>query len=121
MIVVSASLVGIALLYLAIGENVLYADDIQRAKSAEFDNCKETKYAGEECKKFLLPAVHDQCIANKDLESPECYRFRTAVESAIFEECRANHDVESPLCQKYKGRFGILHVIFAFCSCTLDS
>lgn len=107
MIVVSASLVGIALLYLAIGENVLYGDQLQREKSAAFEQCKENKFAGEECQKYLMPAIHDQCIANKDLESPECYRFRTAVESAIFEECRANHDVESPLCQKYKGRFDI--------------
>ena len=52
MIAVSASLAGIALLYLAIGEDVLYADDIQRTKTAEFENCKEINFVGEECRKF---------------------------------------------------------------------
>lgn len=52
MIVVSASLVGIALLHLAIGGNVLFGDDIQRAKTAEYENCKEIDFATEECRKF---------------------------------------------------------------------
>lgn len=107
MIVVSASLVGIALLYLAIGENVLYADQLQREKTAHYEQCKENKFAGEDCQQYLLPSVHERCVAERDLESPECYRFRTAVETAIFEECRENRDVESPQCQKYKGRFEI--------------
>ena len=52
MIVVSASLVGIALLHLAIGGNVLFGDDIQRAKTAEYENCKEIDFGTEECRKF---------------------------------------------------------------------
>ncbi len=52
MIVVSASLVVIGLLFLAIGENVLFGDDIQRAKTLEFEQCKETNFMGEECRKF---------------------------------------------------------------------
>lgn len=52
MIAVSASLAVIGLLQLGIGENVLFADDIQRAKTAEFETCKEINFAGEECRKF---------------------------------------------------------------------
>ena len=52
MIVVSASLFLIALLYLAIGENVLFGDEIQRKNTIEFNKCKETNFASEECKKF---------------------------------------------------------------------
>jgi hypothetical protein len=52
MIVVSASLAIIGLLQLAIGENVLFADEIQRAKTAEFEKCKEINFIGDECRKF---------------------------------------------------------------------
>ena len=52
MIVVSASLVGIALLHLAIGGNVLFGADLQRAKTAEYENCKEIDFGTEECRKF---------------------------------------------------------------------
>jgi len=52
MIAVAASLAVIGLLQLGIGENVLFGDDIQRAKTAEFEHCKEIDFAGEECRKF---------------------------------------------------------------------
>ena len=52
MIAVSASLAVIGLLQLGIGENVLFADDIQRSKTAEFEACKEINFVGEECRKF---------------------------------------------------------------------
>ncbi len=52
MIVVSASLAAIGLLFMGIGENVLFGDDIQRAKTLEFEQCKETNFIGEECRKF---------------------------------------------------------------------
>jgi len=52
MIVVAVSLTAIALLQLGIGEDVLFADDIQRAKTAEFENCKEIDFVDEECRKF---------------------------------------------------------------------
>jgi len=37
---------------MGIGENVLFGDDIQRAKTLEFEQCKETNFIGEECRKF---------------------------------------------------------------------
>ena len=44
-------------------------------------------------------------LAEKDIENPECFRYRTWVESAIFEECRANEDTTSKMCIKYSGRY----------------
>ena len=52
MIAVAASLTIIGLIQLSIGENVLFADEIQREKTLEFETCKEIDFAGEECRKF---------------------------------------------------------------------
>ena len=52
MIVVAASLAVIGLLQLGIGDNVLFGDDIQRAKTSEFEHCKEIDFVGEECRKY---------------------------------------------------------------------
>ena len=105
MIVVSASLAAIGLLYLAIGENVLFADEVERARISTFENCKETDFVGDECQKWVPYITAEVCVATQDLESHECYKYRALVENAIFEECRANKDVQSPLCQKYEGTF----------------
>ena len=105
MIVVSASLTAIALLGLAIGEDVLYADNIQRAQTAHFEECKANDFVDESCERYMVFVQADRCIANKDLESSECYQYKTFVESAIFEECRANKDITSPECQPYLGMY----------------
>jgi hypothetical protein len=65
MIVVAASLAVIGLLQLAIGENVLFGDEIQRAKTAEFEKCKEINFAGEECRKFDDRLLVDQLDSGK--------------------------------------------------------
>ena len=52
MIAVAASLALIGMIHLAIGQNVLTGDGIQRAKTAEFNHCKETNFAGDECRKY---------------------------------------------------------------------
>jgi len=49
----------------------------------------------------MIYVQYEKCVAEQDLESPECHKYTTWVESAIFEECRANRDVSSPQCQKY--------------------
>ena len=105
MIVVSASLTAIALLGLAIGEDVLYADNIQRAKTAHFEECKENGFVNESCQPYAIHMKYEECVAEKNLDDPSCFKYRTWVESAIFEECRAERDSTSPLCQKYEGLF----------------
>lgn len=107
MIVVAASLTAIAIIGLAIGSDVLYADKIQRGETAHFNECKANDFVGEDCQRYMVFVKAEECIANQDLESRDCYLFKTYVESAIFEECRANKDIESPECQKYIGKFAI--------------
>ena len=52
MIVVSASLAVIALLALAIGSDVLFADKIQRDNQAHFNECKANDFKTEGCEKY---------------------------------------------------------------------
>lgn len=70
MIAVAASLAVIGLIHLAIGENVLYADQIQREKTAEFEHCKDINFEGEECRKFddrlLVDELDSGNVVNKE-------------------------------------------------------
>ena len=52
MIVVAASLAAIGLLALAIGEDVLFADNIQRGNTAHFNECKENDFKLDGCEKY---------------------------------------------------------------------
>ncbi len=52
MIVVSASLATIALIALAIGGNVLFADDMQRDNTAHFNECKANDFKTDGCEKY---------------------------------------------------------------------
>ena len=107
MILVSLSLVAIGLIALAIGSDVLVADTIQRTKTANFEECKANDFVNEGCEKYMVFIKAEECIANQDLESSDCYLFKTYVQSAIFEECRANKDITSSQCQQYIGTFSI--------------
>ena len=52
MIVVSASLAAIGLLALAIGSDVLFADNIQRDSTMHFNECKANDFASAGCEKY---------------------------------------------------------------------
>ena len=52
MIAVAGSLAAIGLIALAIGDDVLYADNIQRENTAHFDECKENDFRPEGCEKY---------------------------------------------------------------------
>ena len=52
MIVVAASLTAIALVALAIGDDVLFADNIQRDNTAHFNECKENDFKLDGCEKY---------------------------------------------------------------------
>jgi len=107
MILVSVSLTAIGLIALAIGDDVLYADKIQRGQTAHFEECKTNDFVGESCEKYMVFIKAENCVANQDLDSFDCYLYKTYVQSAIFEECRANKDITSPQCQQYIGTFSI--------------
>ncbi len=49
MIVVAASLAAIGLIALAIGEDVLFSDNIQRGNTAHFNECKENDFKSDGC------------------------------------------------------------------------
>lgn len=53
MIVVAASLTAVALIALAIGDDVLFADNIQRENTIHFNECKENNFEDESCEKYL--------------------------------------------------------------------
>lgn len=52
MIVVSASLATIALIALAIGDDVLFADNMQRDNTIHFNECKENDFKTDGCEKY---------------------------------------------------------------------
>lgn len=52
MIVVSASLAAIALIALAIGGDVLFADNIQRDNTIHFNECKADSFKADDCVKY---------------------------------------------------------------------
>ena len=52
MIVVAASLAAVGLLALAIGDDVLFSDDMQRANTAHFNECKENDFKLDGCEKY---------------------------------------------------------------------
>ena len=55
MILVAASLAAIAILYLIMGPDVLYGDNIQRAKTAHFEECEKNEFVASDCKRYLQP------------------------------------------------------------------
>ncbi len=52
MIAVAGGLAAIGLIALAIGGDVLYADNIQRENTAHFNECKENDFKTEGCEKY---------------------------------------------------------------------
>jgi len=52
MIVVAASLATIGLLALALADDVLFADNIQRDNTAHFNECKENDFKLDGCQKY---------------------------------------------------------------------
>ena len=52
MIVVAASLAAIGLIALAIGSDVLLADNMQRDNTAHFEECKENDFKSDGCEKY---------------------------------------------------------------------
>ncbi|HJJ23290.1 MAG TPA: hypothetical protein OQH54_06210 [Nitrosopumilus sp.] len=52
MIVVAASLAAIGLIALAVGDDVLFSDNIQRGNTAHFNECKENDFKTDGCEKY---------------------------------------------------------------------
>ena len=52
MIMVAGSLAAIGLIALFIGADGLFADNIQRGNTAQFNECKNNDFKAEECEKY---------------------------------------------------------------------
>ena len=52
MIAVAASLAAIGLIGLAIGDNVLFSDNMQRESTAHFNECKANDFKTDGCEKY---------------------------------------------------------------------
>ena len=79
MIMVAASLGMIGILQVAIGPDVLFADDIQRQQVEVFDDCQANGFQEPQCAKWLDEMQLQECRENKDAESSECYKYRNWV------------------------------------------
>ena len=79
LIMVAASLGMIGILQVAIGPDVLFADDIQRQQVEVFENCKANGFQEPQCAKWLDEMQLHECRENKDVESDECRKYRTWV------------------------------------------
>jgi len=66
-------------LQVAIGPDVLFADDIQRQQVAVFDDCQANGFQEPQCAKWLDEIQLQECRENKDVESDECKKYRTWV------------------------------------------
>ena len=79
MIMVAASLSLIGLLQITIGEDVLYGDTIQRQQVAVFEDCKTNGFQEPQCAKWIDQIQVQECIDTMDVDSYECWKYRTWV------------------------------------------
>ena len=88
MILVAGSLAAIGMIHLAIGDNVLFGDQMQRDKTAFFEECKAIFYATEECQKFDKPGNTLYAIERLpiDMESEEELITESIVDEPVSAE-----------------------------------
>ena len=91
MIMVAASLAMIGILQLAIGQDVLFGDTIQRQQVADFEDCEANGFQEPQCAKWLDEMQFQECRENKDVESSECRKYRTwVIQDQELEEILGN-------------------------------
>ena len=94
MIMVAASLAGIGMLQLAIGPDVLFADDIQREQLTLFEDCKVNGFQDPQCAKWIDDMQLQECRETKNIEG-ECWKYRTwVIQDQELEEILKNAQTE---------------------------
>ena len=93
MVLVAASLAVIGVLQLAIGPDVLFADDMQRDRTAFFEMCKAGNYHGEGCDVFQKPGNTLYEIPRMTLEETE--QSSMIMEEAVVEEALISAEIVS--------------------------
>ena len=93
MVLVAASLAAIGLVQLWIGPDVLYADDMQRDKTAFFEMCKAGNYMQEGCDMFIKPGNTLYEIPRMTLE--ETQQEIMPMEEAAMETTQVSAEIVS--------------------------
>ena len=93
MVLVAASLAVIGVLQLAIGPDVLFADDMQRDRTAFFEMCKAGNYMQEGCDVFQKPGNTLYEIPRMTLEETE--QSSMIMEEAVVEEASISAEIVS--------------------------
>ncbi len=93
MVLVAASLAAIGLVQLWIGPDVLYADDMQRDKTAFFEMCKAGNFMQEGCDMFIKPGNTLYEIPRMTLE--ETQQEIIPMEEAAMETTQVSAEIVS--------------------------
>jgi len=98
MILVAASLAAIAIVYLIMGPDVLYGDNIQRAKTAHFEECEKNEFVTSDCKRYLEAGntylePEDEIKSTTDDESP-------SIAAVVTETVKISMGSGSPGCEE---------------------
>tara|TARA_B100001540_G_scaffold82281_1_gene73856 strand:+ start:1024 stop:1632 length:609 start_codon:yes stop_codon:yes gene_type:complete len=93
MVLVAASLAAIGLVQLWIGPDVLYADDMQRDKTAFFEMCKAGNFMQEGCDMFIKPGNTLYEVPRMTLE--ETQQEIIPMEEAVMETTQVSAEIVS--------------------------
>ena len=93
MVLVAASLAAIGIVQLWIGPDVLYADDMQRDKTAFFEMCKAGNYMQEGCDMFIQPGNTLYEIPRMTLDDTE--ESTMAMEEPVAEASQVSAEIVS--------------------------
>ena len=93
MVLVAASLAAIGIVQVLIGPDVLYADDMQRDKTAFFEMCKAGNYMQEGCDMFIQPGNTLYEIPRMTLDDTE--ESTMAMEEPVAEASQVSAEIVS--------------------------
>ena len=93
MVLVAASLAAIGIVQVWIGPDVLFADDMQRDKTAFFEMCKAGNYMQEGCDMFIQPGNTLYEIPRMTLDDTE--ELTMAMEEAVAEVSQVSAEIVS--------------------------
>jgi plastocyanin len=97
MILVAGSLAAIAIVYLIMGPDVLYGDNIQRAKTAHFEECEKNEFVTSDCKRYLEPG---NTYLDPENETESTADESPSVAAVVTETVKISMGSGSPGCEE---------------------
>jgi len=97
MILVAGSLAAIAVVYLIMGPDVLYGDNIQRAKTAHFEECEKNEFVTSDCKRYLEPG---NTYLDPENETESTVDESPSVTAVVTETVKISMGSGSPGCEE---------------------